>query len=68
MVESVNEMAIENSQPGNLPDIWKMSEEELQCEIEKGLRDVEAGRVKPAKEVFEEIRRMLEVRRQQGKE
>lgn len=39
--------------PAEIPnDISRMSEAEFHAEIEKGIRDVEAGRTKPAREVF----------------
>ena len=38
-------------------DITTLDEEELNAELEKGFADIEAGRTKDAKGVFDEIRR-----------
>ena len=38
-------------------DITALDEEELNAELEKGFVDIEAGRTKDAKGVFDEIRR-----------
>lgn len=38
-------------------DITTLDEEELNAELEKGFADIEAGRTKNAKGVFDEIRR-----------
>lgn len=38
-------------------DITTLGEEELNAELEKGFADIEAGRTKDAKGVFDEIRR-----------
>lgn len=44
--------------PTNRPlDITTLDEEELNAELEKGFADIEAGRTKDAKGVFDEIRR-----------
>ncbi len=40
----------------NLLNIHSLSESELVAELEKGYADMESGRTKPAKEVFERIR------------
>ena len=41
----------------NIPDINKLSQAELNAELEKGYQDVLQGRTKPASEVFSELRR-----------
>ncbi len=38
-----------------LPDVSKMSETELDTELEKGYQDMLAGRTKPVQEAFAEI-------------
>lgn len=38
-------------------DVSRLSEEELNRELEKGYADIEAGRTRPAREVFAELRR-----------
>jgi addiction module RelB/DinJ family antitoxin len=38
-------------------DISKLSEEELNAELEKGYADIVAGRTKPAKQAFADIRK-----------
>ena len=38
-------------------DISTLSEEELNAELEKGFADIEAGRTKEAKSVFDDLRR-----------
>jgi len=38
-------------------DASKLTEEQLDAELQKGLDDITAGRTKPAKEAFAEIRR-----------
>ena len=38
-------------------DITALDEEELNAELDKGFADIEAGRTKDAKSVFDEIRR-----------
>lgn len=44
--------------PTNRPlDLTTLDEEELNAELEKGFADIEAGRTKDAKGVFDEIRR-----------
>ena len=45
--------------PSTLPDVSAMSEETLCAELEKRLADIEAGRVKEADQVFDELRREL---------
>ncbi len=40
-----------------LPDVSKMTKEEFDAEIQKGLDDINAGRVKSAEAVFEELHR-----------
>ncbi len=40
-----------------MPDISALSESEMDAELEKGFADIEAGRVRPAKSVFSDIRR-----------
>lgn len=38
-------------------DVSTMSDEQLHAELEKGLADIVAGRTRPAKQVFDDIRR-----------
>ena len=38
-------------------DVSRLSEEERNRELEKGYADIEAGRTRPAREVFAELRR-----------
>ena len=38
-------------------DVSRLSEEALNRELEKGYADIEAGRTRPAREVFAELRR-----------
>ena len=38
-------------------DVSRLSEEELNRELEKGYADIEAGRTRPSREVFAELRR-----------
>ena len=38
-----------------VPDMSKLTKEQLKAEIEKGFADVAAGRVMPAAEVFAEL-------------
>lgn len=38
-------------------DVSRLSEEELNRALEKGYADIEAGRTRPAREVFAELRR-----------
>ncbi|MBQ9863423.1 MAG: type II toxin-antitoxin system RelB/DinJ family antitoxin [Lachnospiraceae bacterium] len=38
-------------------DASKLTEEQFDAELQKGLDDIKAGRTKPAKETFAEIRR-----------
>lgn len=38
-------------------DVSRLSEEELNRELERGYADIEAGRTRPAREVFAELRR-----------
>ena len=38
-------------------DVSRLSEEELNRELEKGYADIEAGRTRPAREAFAELRR-----------
>lgn len=38
-------------------DISTLTEEELNAELEKGYSDIQAGRTKPAKQAFADIRR-----------
>lgn len=40
----------------NISDISKLSQAELNAELEKGYQDVLQGRTKPASEVFSELR------------
>lgn len=40
----------------HLPDINKLSQEEIDKEIEKGLKDIEEGKTRPAEQVFADIR------------
>lgn len=40
----------------NIPDISKLSQTELNAELEKGYQDVLQGRTRPASEVFSELR------------
>lgn len=40
----------------NIPDICKLSQTELNAELEKGYQDVLQGRTRPASEVFSELR------------
>lgn len=40
-----------------VPDLRTMTEEQLNAELEKGYADLEAGRTKPAKQAFEELRK-----------
>ena len=44
-----------------LPDISTMSQEELNAELEKGYADVKAGRVRPAKQAFADIRKEYKI-------
>jgi addiction module RelB/DinJ family antitoxin len=39
-----------------LPDINKLSQEEIDKEIEKGLKDIEEGKTRPAAQVFSDLR------------
>ena len=39
------------------PEDQPMTEEQLNAELEKGYADLEAGRTKPAKQAFEELRK-----------
>lgn len=48
------DVKIPTSRPVNVSEL---NEEELNAEIEKGYADMLAGRTKPAKEVFKNIRR-----------
>ena len=38
-------------------DVSRLSEEKLNRELERGYADIEAGRTRPAREVFAELRR-----------
>lgn len=40
----------------SIPDISKLSQTELNAELEKGYQDVLQGRTRPASEVFSELR------------
>ncbi len=40
----------------HLPDINKLSQEEIDKEIEKGLKDIEEGKTRPAEQVLADIR------------
>jgi len=51
--------------PSHLPDINKLSQEEIEKEIEKGFKDIEEGKTKPAAQVFSDIR--TEYGRKKGK-
>jgi len=42
---------------GRVPDLGRLTKAQLNAELEKGCADVKAGRVKPAGEVFEKIRK-----------
>ena len=42
-----------------VPDMSKLTPEELNAELEKGYADIVAGRYKPAKEAFSELRKEL---------
>ena len=44
-----------------LQDISTMSQEEFNAELEKGYADVKAGRVRPAKEAFADIRKEYKI-------
>ena len=39
----------------HLPDINKLSQEEIDKEIEKGFKDIEEGKTKPTAQVFSDI-------------
>ena len=41
----------------NVPDMSRMSDEQIDLALEEGYRDILNGRVKPASTVFESIRR-----------
>ena len=45
-----------------LTNFWPLSEEELNKEIEKGYADMQAGRIKNAKKVFDDIRKDYNIR------
>ena len=38
-------------------DVSTMTDEQLNAELEKGFADIAAGRTRPAKQVFDDIRR-----------
>ncbi len=40
-----------------VPDLRTMTEEQLNAKLEKGYADLKAGRTKPAKQAFEELRK-----------
>ena len=42
-------------------DVSTLTDEQLNAELEKGFADIAAGRTRPAKQVFEDIRRDYEV-------
>ena len=42
--------------PDSSPDLSSMTKEDLSRELEKGYEDMKAGRVKPAKSVFAQLR------------
>ncbi len=52
------EVKIPSSRP---MDMSALSEAELNAELEKGYADIKAGRTKPAKKVFSDIRRDYKV-------
>jgi beta-galactosidase beta subunit len=48
--------------PSSKPiDISKLSEAELNAELEKGYADIEAGRTKPAKQAFADIHKDYDI-------
>jgi len=48
--------------PGTKPvDITELSEAELNKELEKGYADMIAGKAKPAKQVFADMRRLIPI-------
>lgn len=48
--------------PDGLPlDISRMSREEIDTELKKGMADIETGRTKPVDEAFVEIRKELDI-------
>ena len=46
---------------GGVPDITRMTKDQFDAEIQKGLDDFEAGRVVPAEEVHAELERLYGV-------
>lgn len=42
---------------GRMPDMSQLTEHQLSAELEKGYEDIAAGRTKPAREVFDSIRK-----------
>ena len=51
-------MPFEMKLPAARPlDVSTMTDEQLNAELEKGFADIAAGRTRPAKQVFDDIRR-----------
>jgi len=46
---------------GGVPDLSRMTKEQFDAEMQKGLDDIEAGRVIPAEEVHAEMERLYGV-------
>ena len=52
-----NGLPFEVKLPDHLPDASRMTPEQLNIELEKGYADMQAGRTRPASEVFADIRK-----------